>query len=409
MSLEFKIWLYGTRADKSKKTLSRIADKDIAKAKGFHVFFKESSDSQWLRLTDEIEIFPSGFKSKTDKQIYIDSFIDALEASLAPKPKAEAKTKPKSATKKKPTPPVEKPKKKKAKELNLPELPKPPRVTLTKKQFMAQMSRILYDELDLENMKWSEARIDNFINKMWKSYSHAPHLVTSEQFRRSLVTKEIKRIKDKKLRKKEGEMDEAFRKQLLKREVSLDPQDVGGDVKVVFKEVFNTQGMEKPSDLTMKTLQDGLIVDKERQSAFAQIHVEYDKLMAISKEQLLANDKIANMAFDKTRADIEKLFDQAIEKGLFKGSDMPEYSIRLLVPLVNGKGDIPSDYMAKKGKKRTGHGFSTIREKIKNKKDLKKVLDNLFASVRPALARYMKLNKSAGFMISGFTIERLIR
>jgi len=402
MNLEFKIWLYGTRADKSKKTLSRIADSEIAKAKGFHVFFRKSPRSEWVRVTDEIELIPGSFRSKIDKQIYVDSFVDAVESSLKPveKPKAKPKPKPK---------PIPVPEPKEKKEINLPDLPKPPRVTLTKKQFNAQMSRILYDELDLENMKWSEARIDNFINKMWKSYSHAPHLVTSEQFRRGLVTKEIKRLKDKKLRKKEGEMDEAFRQQLKNKEVSLDPQDVGGDVKVVFKEVFNTQGMEKPSDLTMKTLQDGLIVDKERQSAFAQIHVEYDKLMAISKEQLLANDNIANMAFDKTRQDIEKLFDQAITKGLFKGSDMPEYSIRLLVPLVNGKGDIPSDYMAKKGKKRTGHGFSTIREKIKTKKDLKKVLDNLFASVRPALARYMKLNKSAGFMISGFTIERLIR
>lgn len=400
MTLDFKVWLYGTRADKSKKTLTRIPDDAIAKAKGFHLFFRKSPRSVWVRVTSEIEPIPGIFRSKIDKQIYIDSFIDTARVALEPKPKKE---KPK---KEKPLPPAPE---KEIKEIELPELPKEPRVTLTKRQFNAQMSRILYDELDLENMKWSDARIESFVDKMWKAYSHAPHLIASEQFRRSLVTKEIKRLRDKKLRKKEGEMEDAYRKELQKRDVSLDPTEVGGDVKVIFKEVFNTQGMTSPDDLTMKTLQDGLIVDKERQSAFTQIQVDYEKLMSISKDQLLGNDKLANMAFDKTRQDIEKLFNQAIEKGLFKGSDLPEYSVRLLVPLVNGKGEIPADYYSKKGKKRAGHGFSTIREKIKNKKDLKNVLDNLFASVRPALARYMKLNKSAGFMIAGFTIERLIR
>jgi hypothetical protein len=399
MSLEFKTWLYGTRAVKTNKTLIRIPESEISKAKGFHLFVKKSPRSQWKRITNEIELIPGIFRSKIDKQIYIESFIETVRVALGPK-----------RTKAPPAPlPPPKPEPEEKKEITLPDLPKEPRVTLTKKQFNAQMSRILYDELDLENMKWSNRRIDNFIDKMWRSFSHAPHLVTSEQFRRSLVTKEIKRIRDKKLRKKEGEMEDAFRKELNLRDVSLDPSEVGGDVKVVFKEVFNTQNMSDPEDMTMKTLQDGLIVDKERQSAFAQIHVEYDKLMAISKDQLLANDNIAEMAFAKTRSDIEKLFNQAIEKGLFKGSEVPEYSIRLLVPLVNGKGEIPADYYSKKGKKRAGHGFSTIREKIKTKKDLKNVLDNLFASVRPALARYMKLNKSAGFMISGFSIERLIR
>jgi hypothetical protein len=95
--------------------------------------------------------------------------------------------------------------------------------------------------------------------------------------------------------------------------------------------------------------------------------------MVISKDQLLANDNISEMAFNKTRKDIEKLFDQAIEKGLFRTGDLPEYSIRLLVPLVNGKGEIPTDYLSRKGKKRTGHGFSTTREKIKSKKDLKRI------------------------------------
>jgi hypothetical protein len=388
MKFEIKLWLYGTSAGKTNKKLVRIPEANIAKAKGFHLFFRKTPRSKWRRITDEIELIPGPIRSKVDKELYIESFVEAIKYDLAPAPIAEPE-------------PV--------KEIELPELPKEPRVTLTKKQFNGQMSRILYDELDLENMKWSENRIDKFIDKMWKAFNNAPHLITSEQFKRGLVTKEIKRIRDKKLRKKEGVQEEAYRRHLEGKEVSLDASEVGGDVKVQFKEVFNTQGMKSPDDMTMNVLQDGLIVEKERQSVFAQVQVEYDKMMAIDKSSLLANDPIVEIAFSKVRSDIEKLFDQALEKGLFRPGEVPEYSFRLLVPLVNGKGEIPSDYFAKKGKKRTGHGFSTVREKVKNKKDLKKVLDELFNSVKPALARYLKLNNSSGFLISGFTMERLIR
>jgi hypothetical protein len=397
MKLEFKVWLYGTRADKTKKTLIRIADDALSRARGFHLFIKKSSRSKWARVTPGVELFPSGFRSKFDKQIYIDSYIDAVRSELDFKKEPPAIPEP---------PPQIGPE---IKEIELPELPKEPRVTLTKKQFNAQMSRILYDELDLENMKWSANRIDSFVNKLWKSYSHAPHLINSEQFRRGLVTKEIKRLRDKRLRKKEGELETAYRKSLEQKDISLEPGEMGGNVKIIFKEVFNTQGMKTPDELTMKTLENGLIIEKERQSAFTQVQVDYDKLMVISKDQLLGNDKMADIAFDKVRKDIDKLFTQALEKGLFKGSNTPEYSIRLLVPLLDGRGEIPVDYYSKKGRKRTGHGFSTVREKIKSRKDLNTILDGLFSSVRPALARYIKLNRSAGFMIAGFTIERLIR
>jgi hypothetical protein len=417
MSFEYKVWLYGTSTSKPKKTFSRIKDDSISKAKGFHVFVKKTPRSKWQRLTSEIEMIPSSIRSNIDKEIFIELFTSIYQEEIEPKkiislpkppeppkaPKPPKKPKPIPTPEPLPLPPEP------IKEIELPELPKEPRVTLTKKQFDAQMSRILYDELDLENMKWSDKRIDSFIEKMWKSFKHAPHLIASEQFRRGLVSKEIKQIKDKTLRKKKGEMEESFRKDLEKRDVSLDPEEVGGDVKVQFKEVFNSQYMKKPDDMTYTTLENGLRVEKPRQSAFAQVHVEYDKMMAISKESLFANDAILNMALDKTRKDIEKLFDQAVAKGLFKPGEVPEYAFRLLVPLVDGKGEIPSDYYSKKGKKRTGHGYGTVREKIKNKKDLKKVLDGLFSNVKQALARYIKLNRSAGFMISGFTMERLIR
>jgi len=409
MAIEAKIWLYGTRAVKTKKTLTRIADSDIAKARGFHLFIKKSPRSSWVRVTEEIEIIPSAFRSKADKLIFLDSFVDTIFEELSPKPKPKKPAKPPKAKPVKAEEPIELVEERKpAPELRLPELPREPRVTLTKSQFKAQMSRILFDELDLENMKWSGNRIDSFIDKMWNSFKHAPHLIASEQFRRSLVSKELKRIRDRKLKIKPGQMDELYNEKLKKRDVTIDPE-IGGEVKVVFKEAFNAERMKGTDDMTITTLENGLIVEKPRQTAFAQVSVEYEKMIAVSKESLLASDEIATRALNKTRSDIEKIFNESMEKGLFKASDMPEYSIRLLVPLVNGKGDIPTDYYAKKGKKRTGHGYSTIREKIKTKKDLKRVLDDLFSGARQALARYIKLNRSSGFLISGFTIERLLR
>ena len=394
MPIETKFWLYGTSAGKTKKTLKRIADDAFAKAKAFHIFIKKSPRSKWMRITDELQEIPGFIRAKADKELYIQSMAESIAEALTPKPKPKPK----------PTP---KPKPKK--EIELPDLPSEPRVTLTKNQFKAQMSRILYDELDLDNLKWSENRIDSFINKMWNSFRHAPHLIASEQFRRSLVTKELKRIKDKKLRKKAGEMEEAFRKELEKREVSLDPGEVSGEVKVQFKEAFNAERMKSPNDMDITMIENGLLVEKPRQKAFAQVNVEYDKLMSIGKESLLANDSIVNIALAKTRSDMEKLFDQSIDKGLFKYGEVPEFSFRLLVPLVDGKGEIPADYLAKKGKRRTGFGYGTAREKIKNKKDFKKILDDLFSNVKVALAKYIKLNRSSGFMIAGFTIERLLQ
>lgn len=422
MSLETKVWLYGTRTDKTKskeKKLIQIPSTALSRAKAFHVFLKKSPRSKWRRVTTVPIEIPSFIRSNLDKELFIDSVAESIKIEYLPVSKVPP-TKP-------PTPPLL-PILPKEKEVELPELPTEPRLTLTKKQFEAQMARILYDELDLQNLKWSESRIDSFIRKLWRAYSHAPHLIASESFRRSLVTQEIKRIRDMRAKKKRGKLEEAYRKELEKKEVSLDTEDVAGEVKVQFKEVFNTQYLPKPlspqeqeeltpeqqkertnRELKIKSLEDGLVVEKERQAAFAQVIVDYDKSIIVGKESLFASDEISAIAFGKVRKDMEKLFSQAIKKGLFKETTEPEYSFRVLIPLVDGNGDIPKTAESRPGKKRSGHGFSTTRVSIRNRRDLRKALDELFESMVPALTRYIKLNNSVGFMISGFSIERLIK
>lgn len=426
MSIETKVWLYGTRTAKTKskeKKYIRLPSEQIAKAKAIHIFIKKTPRSAWKKITDDLLEIPSFIRSKVDKEIYIDSLVETIKLEYLPKPK------------KKPEPKLERPivlppppKPAKEKKVELPRLPEEPRVSITKRQFEAQLARVLFDELDLQNLKWSKQRINSFISKMWRAYNHAPHLIAREDFKRELVTKEIKRVKDALAKKERGQLEEAYRKELDSRDVSLDPEDVAGEVKVQFKEVFNTQYLPRPLDpreesqltpeqrrerdkrqLQIKTLQDGMVVDKDRQAVFAQILVDYDKSIIVGKDALFGSDEMSTMAFNKVREDMEKLFSQAIKKGLFRESSDPEYSFRVLVPLVDSKGHIPESALSRSGKKRVGHGFSTPRVKIKNRRDLRKALDDLYESMLPALTRYIKLNHSAGFMIAGFSIERLIK
>jgi hypothetical protein len=388
MTPDFKVWLFGTSTGKSKKKI-RLADDDFRSSKFFHVFWKKSPRAKWRRVTSDLEGYPKGTRSIADKKLYIELYLETLRSILTPEK-------------------IEPPKTEK-KEIELPELPKEPRVTLTKTQFENQMARVILDELNMENITWTPRRVNSFIDKLWRGYSHAPHLIASEQFRRSLVTQEIKRIKDKEAKRRRGELEEIYRQQLEGKEVSLDAESVGGDVKVQFKEVFNTQGMTKKDEMMMKTLEDGMVVEKERQSVFSQVIVDYDESIIVSRASLFAEDEMASIAFSKVRKDIEKLFSQALAKGLFRPGKTPEYSFRILVPLVNANGEIPSKAVSKKGKSRSGHGFSTPRVKISSKADLKLALDDLFEAMIPALTIYIKLNNSVGFMISGFSIERIIR
>ena len=403
MALEINVWLYGTRAEKVKtnKKLVRLSSDEISRAKAFHIFVRKTSRSQWVRVTDEVEMIPSSIRSKLDKEIYIESYTQAVQEQLAPAKREVPAPKKKEPKKKEPKPePL-------PEKLKLPPIPKPPRIQFTKKQFEAQIRRILYDELDVTNTKWSDERADAFIDKLWKSFKHAPHLLVSENFRRGLVTQELQNIKSKKAKKKKKELEEIFREKLQKKELSLNAM-VGGQVDIKFKEVFNKTRMRSPDDQTIAVLDRDQIVEVDRQKAFAQVVVDYDKSIAISATDILGKKTIADEAFAKVRADVENLFNESIEKGLFRPGKEPEYSVRLLVPLISSKGDIPTDQLSKKGKKRLGYGYSTVRQTVKTKEDLKLMLDNLFDSVKPAMARYVRLNNARGFMISGFTIERLI-
>jgi hypothetical protein len=382
--IEYKIWLYGTSADKTSKTKKyvRISDKEISKAKGFHFFIKKSKRSKWQRITEDLELIPSDFKLKLDKEIYVQSFTDSVKEELGILEEE--------------------------KEVSLPPLPEEPRVTLTKDQFDAQISRILYDELGAINKKWTNRRIDSFVDKLWKSYKHAPHLINSEAFRRGLVSKEIHDYANREALKKEKSLQEEFRKKLENKEVSLDPI-VDAEVDVKFKEVFNFQRMKSKNDPTITERVGQDLIEKDRQNAFSQINVDYKEMIKLDRADILGSQSLADIAFSKVRKDITKLFDEAMRKGLFKPSNSPEYIIRLQVPLIKANGQIPESYLNRKNQRKSGYGFSTSRVIIRNEKDLKRTLDNLFNEMKPALAKYVKLNNSAGVLVSGFSIERLLR
>jgi hypothetical protein len=405
MAMQFRIWLYGSRPKvKSKKKISkkkkvvsspsklvRLADDEFRYAKGFHFYVKKSPRSKWIRVTDSIELFPTGFRSILDKQIYIESFQSAIEDALSPK-KEVALPLPES----------------KAEPLKLPDLPEEPKVSITKKQFYGQMGRIILDELGAENIKWSDKRIDNFIDKLWRNYSHAPHLLVSEEFRRGLMTQEIVKLKKAEAKKKRLNLKHKFIKELVKQGLT-DNTDIGGKVEIKFKEVFNFRNMKKPDDETITVLKDvdgfTRVVEEDRQKSFAEVIATYDKMMFMDKTDL---SKKKPETLEKVRADIKKLFNEAVEKELFRLGDDELYSVRLVVPLVMKDGTIPNEYLNRHREKVSGHGYGTTRMEIKNENDINKLIDSMFESMHDALIKYIRFNNAAGIAVSGFMIERVL-
>jgi hypothetical protein len=433
MQSEFKIWLYGLRAGKTKtdKKLTRLASDDLRSARAFHVFYRKTPRSAWKRLTSDPEIFPSEIRSISNKKDFIETYADIVVESLAPKPKKKATPKPKKKAtpkpKKKPAPkptPKKKPEpsledliledfeellkqeeEEEKLELRLPPTPPAPRVGMTKKQFSAQLSRIIMDELSFEKVTWNNKRIDAFIDRMWRGYKHAPHLIANEDFRRHLVTTEIVRIRQK---KKRISMDEQFRRKLQNKEITMETK-VGGIVDLRYKEIFNKQSMRRPDDMTMPVLGEDGIVQKDRQVAFAQVVVDYDKNMLITALQAQASKKVQNEAFLKLKNDMQSLFKEALDKGIFKESDESDYAIRVMVPLINNRGEIPLEYKRERGEKTMGHGVSTVRMPVSDMKDLDVLIEDTISQIKTTMAKYVRLNHSFGYVIAGFSIERILR
>lgn len=390
MSIEIKVWLYGLGVGKTKlKKLKRISLDEISRAKAFHVFARKLPKGKWQRITTDIEFIPSTERSKTDKIIYIDSFVSFVQEELEPSPPPEAI------------------------ELKLPEVPKPKRVSKTKKQFTKEVSKLLKTEAKKTGIKYSDNRALNFIDKLWTNFSKAPQIIISELFKNNLIIQEIKRIRDTEKRKKKKEKDkklqEQYRQKLQNKEFSLTPL-VGGEVEINFKEIFKTDELRSPNEQTISILNKttGEYEELDRQTAFVQINVEYDSMIYISSEQALDDDTATDYYIEKVKQDMYNLFDEAIDKGLFRPSKKSQYLFRLIVPLLDAKGMIPETYKNRDKEKASGQGFSIPRQIIKTKEDLELTLDFLFSFLRPAMARYIKLNHMSGYAIAGFSMERLL-
>lgn len=390
MSFEIKVWLYGLGTAKTKsKNLKRISLDEISRAKAFHVFIRELPKGKWKRITSEPELIPTTERSKADKRLYIDSYVSFVQEELEPTPLPEEI------------------------ELKLPEIPKPKRVSKTKKQFTREVSKLLKTEAKKAGVKYSDNRVLNFIDKLWASFSKAPQIVLSDLFKNNLVIQEIKRITDSEKRKKKKEKDkklqEQYRKKLQDKEFSISPL-VDAKVEIKFKEIFRTDKLRKPDEQTISLLDRsiGEYEEIDRQTAFVQINAEYDAMIYISAEQALDDDTATDYYIEKVKQDMYKLFDEAIEKGLFRPSNKSQYLFRLIVPLLDAKGMIPETYKNIENKKAVGQGFSIPRQIIKTKEDLELTLDYLFSFLRPAMARYIKLNHMSGYAIAGFSMERLL-
>lgn len=418
-----RVSLYGTRAEvdnksksKSKKSRAKaptakkyvaISSSDIKNAKAFHVFYRKSSRSKWIRLTDELEAFPSVVRSIRDKSDFIEMFSSYLIETYFPK-----KAAPKKAL------PIEKPEKgvkiqapevpEKVK-LELPKLPAEPRVVSTRRQVIPKLALIIYDELAGRGISWPEKRIDNMLRKLWRGFSKHPHLLTSDEFRRNIVTQEIIEQSKKERKGKAASLQDKFRKDLAEMEISLDPKIVGGEVRVQLKEVFNKMDMRSDDDQTRPVFNEKFQrVEVDRQILFVHVITEYDEFIQVNADDIQSNQVMFKEAINKVRGDVTKLFSDAIEKGVFSLGVGEKYSIRLLTPMIDTQGDVPRTYLDRNGNQTSGHGFGTARREVKDFDDLDELIDDMFGDLPRILARYVSLNSALGIGFTGFVIERLL-
>jgi hypothetical protein len=418
-----RIWLYGLRnreVDKRKKSkkisgraapkkqLVRIADDDIAQAKAIHIYYRTSPRANWVRVTDEIIDIPSIFRSKALKFEFINSTAQFFINELVDYGIIKA-------------PPIEKPIIATPEELddtlaktrarvNLPVLPEEPRVSITKKEFEGRIALIIIEELEAIGSKWTNKRITTLINNLWKKYSKQPHLLVSDQFRINLVIHEIGEITKRERAKKAEIAQESFREILQNKDVTLDADATGGKVSIQYKEVFNKQGMVTGNEMQMEAYDkvSKLEYTKNRQSVFAQVVCDYDEMIEVNAEDVLSDQGLLNIAVQKVKDDVVKLFKQALDGGVFAFTKEAEYSARLSIPLINAKGEILSSYENRKGEIKSGWGYSTHRVTVSSMADLEDLIELLFGDIAKDIAKYIQVNSAAGIGFSGFLIERKI-
>lgn len=432
-----KVWFYGTRTVKIKnkkgskknkgavvtrKEFFRLPEENLKDAKGFHLFVRKSKRAKWIRATEEIETFPSGIRSQASKIDYISAVaVIALEAFFPPK---------KISVQYVPEAPVKLPKEKEPKvgyyiadeeeveefiqetkpKVVLPPVPEEPKISLTKKHFSELMSRIVVDEYDAMNIEWNNERVDRIINKLWKNYSHAPHLLTSELFRRNIVIQEIKEYRLEELQEIQKSSLLEFQKKLSELDVTLDPDVVEGKTRVQLKEILNARGMKSDKDFTVKkTDEEGNEFLADRQTLFTQIVTEYEEFIQVNADDIKDNQEMLNLAISKVRDDVRKLFTEAIDKGIFTLSMESEYAIRLIMPLVDSRGELPKTYKSQDNKSSSGYGYSTTRRVVASIDDLDDLIDSMFTELPKAVARYINVNAAGGIGFTGFTIERLLK
>lgn len=438
-----KVLFYGTRKVENKQTKKskkvkgraspkkefyRLGEDEVGKAKAFHLYVRKSKRSQWIRATDELEVFPSVIRSIDDKIDYVATIAElALEAFYPPKkirkPEPVIAKVPPIIT---PEPEIEVASEEEVEaflaeseaRLDYPSLPEEPRVSITKKQFSGIMANFILDELNAIGTKWTAKRINALIAKLWRGYSKQPYLIASGDFARNLVIKEIIDIRQEEAFEKAKTLQDDFRKQLESLDVSLDPDIVGGDVRVQFKEVFNKQRMKKEDEMEM-TKRDRK-TDKPytapRQAVFTQVVVDYNEFIQVNSDDILGNQELLKMSIDKVRSDVYKIFKESLDKGIFSFGDEPEYSVRLVMPMLNTNGEIPEYYLNDKTKDKlnqqretTGYGYSTKRMTVSSLDDLDDLMDELFADLPATIARYVAVNSAIGMGFTGFMIERLLK
>jgi len=449
-----RVSLYGTRAEvdtKSKpksnkgrakaptvKKYIAIPSSDIKNAKAFHIFYRKSPSSKWVRLTDELSVFSSINKSNASKRAFIDLETEFWKSEKFPEKKIKEPSKEeppkkeppkkeppkKEPSKKEPpekVPPEEetfeqkggrsRPEKPKKKiELELPKLPSEPRVVSTRRQVIPKLALIIYNELDARGISWPEKRIDNMLKKLWRGFSKHPHLLTSDEFRRNIVTKEIVEQTRKERKEATTGLQDKFRKELTDKEISLDPSIVKGSVKVQIKEVFNKLNLEDENDQTRTVFDEKLNkVEIDRQILFVQIVAEYDEFIQVGADDIESGQEMLMDAINKVKRDVTKIFNEALDKGVFSYSEGPQYSIRLLTPMIDVRGEVPRTYIDRKGNQTSGNGFSTTRHEINDLDDLDDLIDELFSDLPKILARYVALNSALGVGFTGFVLERILR
>ena len=147
----------------------------------------------------------------------------------------------------------------------------------------------------------------------------------------------------------------------------------------------------------------------DRQTVFTQVVVDYNEFIQVNSDDISGNQEMLTMAVEKVAKDVKKIFVEAIDKGIFTLSEDSEYAVRLVIPMLDSTGEIPTHYFDRNGAETTGYGFSTTRRVISSLEDLDALIEDLFSDLPMVVARYVLVNSAAGMGFTGFMIERLLK